>query len=100
MVKWTKHAKSQLRHIHDYIAQDSPLYAKRVSETLVKKTIGLDELPRKGRMVPELNEDAVRELGLYSYRILYEIKSDNLIEVLAVIHKRQHLEADDIPREQ
>jgi plasmid stabilization system protein ParE len=40
----------------------------------------------------------VRELGLYSYRILYEIKSDNLIEVLAVIHKRQHLEPEDIPR--
>ena len=100
MVKWTKHAKSQLRHIHDYIAQDSPLYAKRVSGALVKKTIGLDELPRKGRMVPELNEDAVRELGLYSYRLLYEIKSDNLIEVLAVIHKWQHLEVDDIPREQ
>ena len=35
--------------------------------------------------MPELNEDAVRELGLYSYRILYEIKADNLIEVLAVI---------------
>jgi len=73
MVKWTRHAKRQLRHIHDYIAQDSPLYARRVSEELVKKTIGLDELPRKGRMVPELSEDAVRELGLYSYRILYEI---------------------------
>jgi toxin ParE1/3/4 len=57
-------------------------------------------LPRKGRMVPELNEDAVRELGLYSYRILYEIKSDHLIEVLAVIHKRQHVEADEIPRDQ
>jgi len=97
MVKWTRHAKRQLRHIHDYIAQDSPLYARRVSEKLVKKTIGLDELPRKGRMVPELNEDAVRELGLYSYRILYEIKADNLIEVLAVIHKRRHLEAEDIP---
>ena len=50
--------------------------------------------------MPELNEDAVRELGLYSYRILYEIKSDNLIEVLAVIHKRRHLEPEDIPREQ
>jgi plasmid stabilization system protein ParE len=47
MVKWTRHAKRQLRHIHDYIAQDSPLYARRVSEELVKKTIGLDELPRK-----------------------------------------------------
>jgi len=100
MVKWTAHAKSQVRHIYDYIAQDSPLYARRVSEELVKKTIGLDELPRKGKKVPELNEDVVRELSLYSYRILYEIKSDSFIEVLAVIHKRQHLEEEDIPREQ
>jgi plasmid stabilization system protein ParE len=63
-----------------------------------RETIGLDALPRKGYKVAELNEDAVRELGLYSYRILYEIKPDNLIEVLAVIHKRQHLEPEDIPR--
>lgn len=100
MVKWTAHAKAQLRHIHDYIAEDSQLYARRVSEELVQKTIGLDELPRKGHKVPELNEDAVRELGLYSYRIIYEIKFDHLIEVLAVIHKRRHIEPEDIPREQ
>ncbi|MES9900814.1 MAG: type II toxin-antitoxin system RelE/ParE family toxin [Sedimenticola sp.] len=100
MVKWTAHAKAQIRHIHEYIAQGSLLYARRVSEELVKKTIGLDALPRKGRKVPELNVDAVRELNLYSYRILYEIKSDKLIEVLAVIHKRQHLEAEGILRDQ
>ena len=35
LVKWTAHATAQLRHIHDYIAQDSPLYARRVSEALV-----------------------------------------------------------------
>ena len=64
MVNWTVHAKTQLRHIHDYIAQDSPLYARRVSEEIVQKTIGLDELPRKGHKVKELNEDTVRELGL------------------------------------
>jgi len=98
MVAWTAHAKAQVRHIHEYIAQDSPLYAKQVSEALVEKTIGLDALPRKGRKIPELNVDAVRELSLYSYRILYEITSDNLIKVLAVIHKRQHLQTDDIPR--
>lgn len=99
MVKWTAHAKAQLRHIHDYIAQDSPLYARRVSQELVQKTVGLDELPRKGHMVPELNEEAVRELGLYSYRIIYEIKPKNLIEILAVIHKRRHVEQEEIPRE-
>ncbi len=65
-MKWTAHAKSQICHIHDYIAQDSALYARRVSEELIKKTIGLDDLPRKGRKVPELNVDVVRELNLYS----------------------------------
>lgn len=83
-MKWTDHAKAQPRHIHDYIALDSPLYAKRVSEELVCKTIGLDALPRKGHKVAELNEDAVRKLGHYSYHTLCEIKSGNLIEVLAV----------------
>ena len=98
MVTWTAHAKAQLRHIHDYIAQDSPLYAMRVSEALVQKTSGLDALPRLGRVVPELNDDTVRELSLYSYRILYQIKNDNLIEVLAVIHKRRDLHAGEVPR--
>ncbi|NNM52810.1 MAG: type II toxin-antitoxin system RelE/ParE family toxin [Pseudomonadales bacterium] len=96
MVRWSDHALAQLRHIHDYIAKDSPLYAKRVSEALVQKTLGLDALPRLGRMVPELSEDAFRELGLYSYRILYEIRPDH-IRILAVIHKRQDLQVSDIP---
>lgn len=99
MVKWTRHAQTQLRHIHDYIAQDSPLYAKRVSDALVRKTFLLDELPHMGRKVPELNEENVRELALYSYRILYEIKTTH-IEILAVIHKRRDLQAGEVPREQ
>ena len=45
MVKWSRHALSQLRHIHNYIALDSPLYAKRVSDALVRKTLNLDEQP-------------------------------------------------------
>ena len=97
MVKWTDHAKVQLRDIHEYIARNSPLYARRVAEALVNKTIGLDDLPRSGRIVPELNEETVRELPLYSYRILYEIKPAH-IEVLAIIHKRRDLQPEDIPR--
>ena len=88
----------QLRHIHDYIAQDSPLYARRVGEELVRKTMDLEQMPRIGRKVAELNEDAVREIGVYSYRILYELKNDGNIDVLAVIHKRRHLEVYDISR--
>ena len=99
MVRWTDHAKTQLRDIHQYIARDSSVYAKRVTEALVNKTIGLDDLPRIGRIVPELNEETVRELSLYSYRILYEIKPTH-VEVLAVIHKRRDLRPEDMLREQ
>lgn len=98
MVRWTHHALTQLRHIHDYIAQDSPLYAKRVSDALVRKTLLLDELPRLGKIVPELDEERVRELSLYSYRILYEINTTH-IDILAVIHKRRDLQAAEIPRQ-
>ncbi len=63
MVKWTAHAKSQVRHIHDYIAQDSRLYARRVSKELVKKTIGLDELPARAGKDRNWMLNTVRELS-------------------------------------
>jgi plasmid stabilization system protein ParE len=45
--------------------------------------------------VPELNEDTVRELSLYSYRVIYEIKEQDIF-VLAVVHKRRDLKAEEI----
>lgn len=90
MVKWSAHALRQLRQIYAYIAQDSPIYAKRVSDAIVRKTIRLEELPRIGRVVPEFEDENIRELSMYSYRILYEIKSSH-IDILAVIHKRRDL---------
>lgn len=99
MVKWTEHAKTQLRHIHSYIAQDSALYAQRVTQAIINKSLSIDGFPRTGKIVSELKNEAIREVSLYSYRILYEIKPDQ-IEVLAIIHKRRHLQADEIPHEQ
>ena len=64
----------------------------------MRKTFLLDELPRMGRKVPELDNEAVRELSLYSYRILYEIKTTH-IDILAVIHKRRDIQVDEIQRE-
>ncbi|MES2823900.1 MAG: type II toxin-antitoxin system RelE/ParE family toxin [Pseudomonadota bacterium] len=59
----------------------------------------LPELPHKGKMVAELNDETVRETSLYSYRVLYQIKTTQ-IDVLAVIHKRRDLQPEEIPREQ
>jgi len=35
-------------------------------------------------------------LGLYSYRIIYEIKTAH-VEILAVIHKRRDFALEDLP---
>jgi mRNA-degrading endonuclease RelE of RelBE toxin-antitoxin system len=46
--------------------------------------------------VPEVRDEKVRELSLYSYRIIFEIK-DQGVFVLAV-HKRKDLKVGDIER--
>jgi len=97
MVTWTDHALAQLKSIHDYIAHDSVLYAKRVSEAIVLKTKYLDDLPYKNRKTPEINDEQFREVSQYAYRILYEIKANKNIDVLAVIHKRMDFKAEDLP---
>lgn len=94
---WSDPAKADLRAIHDFIAHDSTHYAKKVTQDIVARTDGLDELPRRGKVVPELGIEAIRELSLYSYRILYEIKAPDII-VLAVIHKRRDLQPEMIER--
>ena len=95
MVIWTAHAIRQLRHIHNHIAHDSPIYAKRVSDALVRKTLLLEDLPRLGRVVPEFEDQSIREIPMYSYRIIYELKT-NHIDVLAVIHKRRNLKNENM----
>ena len=97
MVIWSDPAKADLRSIHDFIAHDSRHYAKKVVQDIAVKTEVLDELSRMGRVVPELGNETIRELSLYSYRILYEIKNQDVF-VLAVIHKRRDLQPEIIER--
>jgi toxin ParE1/3/4 len=96
VVRWSDPAKADLKAIHDYIARDSTHYAKKVTQVIVEKTGVLTELPRLGRVVPELGDVNVREIPAYSYRILYEIESGDDINVLAVIHKRRDLSPDEV----
>jgi toxin ParE1/3/4 len=98
MVIWTRPAKADLRSIYDYIARDSRFYAKRVVHDIREKTDLLERTPRIGKKVPELEDPQIRELSIYSYRIIYEIQ-DGRIVVLAVVHKRRDLRPSQIARQ-
>lgn len=97
MVIWSDPAKADLRSIHDFIAHDSTHYARKVTQDIAAKPDVLDELPRMGKVVPELGNEAIRELSLYSYRIMYEIREPDIV-VLAVIHKRRDFQPEMVER--
>ena len=88
MVKWSGPARMDLKQIHDYIANDSRYYAKKVVQTIAERTEELMAFPQIGRMVPEIDNPNIRELFVYSYRLIYEISSEG-IEILAVIHGKR-----------
>ncbi|MGZ5031220.1 MAG: type II toxin-antitoxin system RelE/ParE family toxin [Methylobacter sp.] len=92
MVIWSEIAKTDLRAIYNYIANDSRYYAKKVAQDIREKTDILSGLPNMGRVVPEMEDKNIRELSLYSYRIIYEVR-DEQVYILTIVHKRQDLQS-------
>lgn len=88
MVVWSIPARDDLKKIHDYIAQDSKYYARQVIDTLIEKAALLIEFPEMGRKVPEIGDPNIREIPIYSYRLIYKYSTDS-IEVLTIVHSRQ-----------
>ena len=88
MVIWVDPAKTDLKAIHDFIASDSKYYAKKVIQDIIDRTNIIETYPMIGRKVPEIDDEKVREIFAYSYRILYEIKSEK-IYIIGIIHGRR-----------
>jgi len=51
----------------------------------------LARFPRLGRKVPEFDDDDIRELLAYSYRIIYSVQEMEVV-VSAVIHGKRILQ--------
>ena len=92
MVKWSGPAKKHLKQIYGYIAQDSKYYAKNVVQNIVDKSETLEAFPEIGRIVPEIDDPNVREVFVYSYRLIYEVSPDR-VDILAVVHGRRDFSA-------
>jgi toxin ParE1/3/4 len=84
-VHWTSTAEGHLDAIFNYIAQNSPEYAKRMVDRITRRSQQIGKYPLSGRRVSEYDFNQIREVIEGSYRIIYHIKSDQ-VDVLAVIH--------------
>jgi len=84
-VIWAYTAEEDLDSAAEYIHKDSPVYAASFVDRALNAGRSLDKFAERGRIVPELNEENIREIFVYSYRLIYRIEGDQ-ISVLALIH--------------
>ncbi len=90
-LEWSEEALEDIEAIATYIEKDSPIYAKAVVSKIFEKAELLLSFPELGRIVPEINDLQIRELFVYSYRIIYRLEREKVV-MIAVIHGKRVLE--------
>lgn len=89
-VVWSSRALDDVDAIAAYIARDSPAYASAVVGKILEITRNLDRFPLSGRVVPEFEDESIREKIVYSYRVIYRVEVST-VTIAAVIHGKQAL---------
>jgi plasmid stabilization system protein ParE len=81
-VGWSEGALIELRAIHDYIAQFSPLAAQRIAQRLISAGDSLATLPDRGRMIGPKR----RELVVIAPYLLRYLRENDRVTILEVRH--------------
>lgn len=88
-IEWSSSATVDLQEIADYIAKDSRRYAAAMVRRIRDSVRLLKRFPQRGAVVPELDNEIIREVSVGNYRIIYRL-SDR-ITILGVIHGARDL---------
>ena len=90
-VIWSPESLKNLKEIQDYILKDSAFYAFHVINKIYLLAESIAAFPYSGRVVPEFENELVRERFYRKFRIIYRIKSE-FIEIAAVRHSARLLQ--------
>ena len=84
-VIWAESARDALDEVITYIAQDSRQAAGHVLEAAIEPAASLATLSERGRVVPEMNDPAIREILVFRYRLMYRVENGRVV-VVAFVH--------------
>ena len=84
-VVWAESARDALDAVIGYIAQDSLEAAAQVLDAALRAAANLATFAERGRVVPELNDPAIREVFVHKYRLQYEVREAQVL-VVAFLH--------------
>ena len=93
-LNWTELSINDLTNIAEFISKDSFKYATIQIKRIRERARILKTKPFLGRIVPEIQDDSIRELILGNYRIIYKIVSKDRIDILTVHHSAKLLKME------
>ena len=86
-IVWSQQARDDLQAIVLFIAQDNPGVAESFGYQLMSKLDLLMQFPLAGRVVPEENDESIREIVFRPYRIIYKMMAkEQMIGIVRVWH--------------
>jgi addiction module RelE/StbE family toxin len=88
-VKWTRQAIDDVESIAEFIAKDSEKYAQIQVERIFERFEILETQPLMGRMVPEIENQNIRELILGNYRLIYRIVNEARVDVIGIYNSNR-----------
>lgn len=83
-VTWTFQALEHLDNLAEYHNKTSPSYAYYLVNIILQKVEILENFPRAGRAVPEMNMEYIPELVISKYRVIYSLPNLEEVHVLTV----------------
>ncbi len=96
-VLWTEKSIEDLLAIKYFISQDSAARAEEWVGELYSAGLSLASFPTRGRIVPEFNQENLRELLIDNYRLVYRIKK-SVIEIVTVFESHRQLKKGDFKK--
>jgi toxin ParE1/3/4 len=82
---WSRQACDDLHDIVAFIAANNRPVAESFGFRLMAKVDLLEQFPKIGRVVPEEQDESIRELILPPYRIIYRVLAKNHVIAIARI---------------
>jgi addiction module RelE/StbE family toxin len=95
-IKWSAQSLKDIENICSYIENVSFHYAQQQAKAIYAKAEQLQSHPLSGRPVPELNIHSIRQLLCGSYRIIYEVGSEDDLTILTVHHQSRLFENNPV----
>ena len=87
---WRPEAAEDLDRIAAHIERESPAVARALTRRIVTAIERLRLFPRSGRVVPEEQDEAIRDILVVAYRVVYRLLYYD-VQIVMIRHSAQVL---------